>query len=117
MTEEIQEKILFEGLTVLKTLRSVTRVRLLANHQKKLVLFVLLETNNIKIYVLTPNENCLFANRSQLKKGYRILEILQKKKDLKEEAEDQDEIRKLDEELARNGVYYEKGEAHIDGLL
>uniref|UniRef100_A0A1I7T3P0 FBA_2 domain-containing protein n=1 Tax=Caenorhabditis tropicalis TaxID=1561998 RepID=A0A1I7T3P0_9PELO len=116
----IQEKTLFDGLIVLKTVQSGTRVTLLANHRKKLVLNITLEPKNFKVYEYSQDDHLTRSQRTRFTKEYRILEILQKKKELVEDGENWekigDKIRQLEEELSKNGVYDVKGIAYVDKL-
>uniref|UniRef100_A0A1I7T3N2 FBA_2 domain-containing protein n=1 Tax=Caenorhabditis tropicalis TaxID=1561998 RepID=A0A1I7T3N2_9PELO len=116
-----QEEDLFEGLISLKVNTSGYPFRLLANHQNHLLLYVSLETDQLTIGVYYSDEPVMLAKGTRMTREYRILEILQRKKVLEDESEigenwNKIEIRQLEEELARNGVYYVDGTPYVDDL-
>uniref|UniRef100_A0A1I7T3N3 FBA_2 domain-containing protein n=2 Tax=Caenorhabditis tropicalis TaxID=1561998 RepID=A0A1I7T3N3_9PELO len=116
-----REEDLFEGLISLKVNTSGYPFRLLANHQNHLLLYVSLETDQLTIGVYYSDEPVMLAKGTRMTREYRILEILQRKKVLEDESEigenwNKIEIRQLEEELARNGVYYVDGTPYVDDL-
>uniref|UniRef100_A0A1I7T3M9 FBA_2 domain-containing protein n=1 Tax=Caenorhabditis tropicalis TaxID=1561998 RepID=A0A1I7T3M9_9PELO len=129
LTEEsnFQKRTIFEGLIVLRTIRSRKRFRLIANHKKKFVLYVWWTSRHFIICTYPPADFFPSAYRTLpsrktdkkkllLKREYRILEILQRKKVLEDTAGNQEEIRQLEEELALNEVYYVRGTPHIKDI-
>uniref|UniRef100_A0A1I7T3M8 FBA_2 domain-containing protein n=1 Tax=Caenorhabditis tropicalis TaxID=1561998 RepID=A0A1I7T3M8_9PELO len=119
---DIQKEVVLDGLTVLITCRLGHFIRFLANHRKQFLLNVSWDSESFTVYTFplaeysTPGKNKISFARE-----YRVLEILQKKKDLEDNLENgedrdgmEDKIRGVEEELARNGVYYVEGTPHID---
>uniref|UniRef100_A0A1I7T3M7 FBA_2 domain-containing protein n=1 Tax=Caenorhabditis tropicalis TaxID=1561998 RepID=A0A1I7T3M7_9PELO len=122
----IQEGNLFDGLIVLIKCRLGNQFRFLANHRKQFLLNVAWNYNSFTAFSLPLAEYSTSdseKNKVSLAREYRILEILQKKKDLEDNLENGEdrkniynEIREVDEELTQNGVYYVEGTPHIDYL-